>query len=148
MPPPPPPSSKSVYDGYLSSFSGDTVHWANLGRNLLIHIQKWTTQKFCFVLLLYVPSQQLWSWRDGQFTLPHFFLGKLEQAVNQYFVHIFLSVTDNNPSWMNQRKKGIISCSISTKVWDRTGIKLETPRSAVRLESVARHVTDCAMLPG
>ena len=22
----------------------------------------------CFVLLLYFPSQQLWSWRDGQFT--------------------------------------------------------------------------------
>ena len=36
-----------------------------------------------FVLLLYVPSQQLWSWRDGQFTQPHFFLGRLEQAVNQ-----------------------------------------------------------------
>ena len=33
-----------------------------------------------FVFLLYVPSQQLWSWRDGQFILPHFFLGKLEQA--------------------------------------------------------------------
>ena len=27
-----------------------------------------------FVLLLYVPSQQLWSWRDGQFTYLHFFL--------------------------------------------------------------------------
>ena len=26
-----------------------------------------------FVLLLYVPSRQLWSWWDGQFTLPHFF---------------------------------------------------------------------------
>ena len=26
------------------------------------------------------------------------FLGKLEQAVNQYFVHILLLVTDNNPS--------------------------------------------------
>ena len=51
-----------------------------------------------FVLLLSVPSQQLWSWRDGQFTLPHFFLGKLEQAVNQYFVHILSLVTDNNPS--------------------------------------------------
>ena len=38
---------------------------------------------FFFVLLLYVPSQQLWSLRDGQFTLPHFFLGRLEQAVNQ-----------------------------------------------------------------
>ena len=37
----------------------------------------------CLFLLLYVPSQQLWSLRDGQFTLPHFFLGRLEQAVNQ-----------------------------------------------------------------
>ena len=35
-----------------------------------------------FVLLLYVPSQQLWSWPDGQFTSPHLFLSKLEQAVN------------------------------------------------------------------
>ena len=51
-----------------------------------------------FVLLLYVPSQQLWSWWDGQFTSPHFSLGKLQQAVNQYFVHILSLVTDNNPS--------------------------------------------------
>ena len=51
-----------------------------------------------FVLLLYVPNQQLWSLRDGQFTLPHFFLEELEQAVNQYFVHILSLVTDNNPS--------------------------------------------------
>ena len=29
-----------------------------------------------FVLLLYVQSQQLWSWRDRQFTLPHFFPGQ------------------------------------------------------------------------
>ena len=53
---------------------------------------------FCFfVLLLYVPSNQLWSWRDGP---PNhtFFLGKLEQAVNQYFMHILSLVTDNNPS--------------------------------------------------
>ena len=34
----------------------------------------------------------------GQFTKPHFFLGKLEQAVNQYYVHILSLVTDNNPS--------------------------------------------------
>ena len=27
-----------------------------------------------------------------------FFLGKLEEAVNQYFVHILSLVTDNNPS--------------------------------------------------
>ena len=37
----------------------------------------------------------------------------------------------------------IISWSISTKVWDRAGIELATPGSAVRLASVARHVTDC-----
>ena len=29
-----------------------------------------------FVLLLYVPSQQLLSWRDGQFTLQHYFPGQ------------------------------------------------------------------------
>ena len=42
----------------------------------------------------------------------------------------------------------IISWSISTKVWYRAGIELATPGSAVRLASVATHVTDCAMLPG
>ena len=42
-----------------------------------------------FALLLYVQSQQLWSWQDGQITYNHtFFLGKLEQAVNQYLMHI------------------------------------------------------------
>ena len=46
----------------------------------------------CFVALR--PSHKLWSWQDGQFTLPHFFLDKLEHAVNQYSVHILLLVTD------------------------------------------------------
>ena len=41
----------------------------------------------------------------------------------------------------------IISKSISMKVWDQAGIKLLTPGSAVRLVSVARQVTDCAMQP-
>ena len=34
------------------------------------------------------------------------------------------------------------------KVWDQAGIELVTPGSAVRLSSVARHVTDCATRPG
>ena len=42
----------------------------------------------------------------------------------------------------------IISWSISTKVWDRTGIELATPGSAVRHASVARHLTDCATRSG
>ena len=41
----------------------------------------------------------------------------------------------------------IISWSISKKVWDRAGIELATTGSAVRLASVARHVTDCATRP-
>ena len=34
------------------------------------------------------------------------FLGRLEQAVNQYFMHILLLVTDNIPSLINQQKGG------------------------------------------
>ena len=41
----------------------------------------------------------------------------------------------------------IISWSISTKVWDRAGIELATPGSAVKLVSVARYVTECATRP-
>ena len=41
----------------------------------------------------------------------------------------------------------IISQSISTKIWDRARIELATPGSAVRLASVARHVTDSARRP-
>ena len=59
----------------------------------------------------------------------HFFPGRLEQAVNHYFVHILSLVTDNN---------------------NRYGARIEltTPGSAVRHASVARHVTHCATLPG
>ena len=34
------------------------------------------------------------------------FLGKLEQAVNQYFMHILSLETDNNPSLKIQQKGG------------------------------------------
>ena len=57
-----------------------------------------------FVLFLYVPVNSYGH--AGMVSSPYhtFFLGKLEQAVNQYFVHILSLVTDNNPSWMNQQK--------------------------------------------
>ena len=38
-----------------------------------------------------LPRQQLWSCWDGHHL---FFLGKLEQVVNQYFVRILSLVTD------------------------------------------------------
>ena len=43
------------------------------------------------------PSQQLWSCREGQLIKQHFLLGELCYAVNSYFVHILLLVTDTNP---------------------------------------------------
>ena len=55
--------------------------------------------RFClFVLLLYVQVNS--HGHAGMVSSPNhtFFLGKLEQAVNQYFMHIFSPVTDNNPS--------------------------------------------------
>ena len=36
------------------------------------------------------PSQQLWSCRDGQVTLPHFFLGKLDRDGQFTLPHFFL----------------------------------------------------------
>ena len=50
----------------------------------------------CFVALRSKPTAMIMT--GWQFTQPHFFLGKLEQAVNQYFVHILSVVTDNDPS--------------------------------------------------
>ena len=42
-------------------------------------------------------------WSDQLTTL--FFLGQLGKAVYQYFVHILLLVTDNNPSWISERRR-------------------------------------------
>ena len=59
---------------------------------------------FCFVAL--PANQQLWSWWGVSLPNHTFFLGKLEQTVNQYFLSILWLVTDNNPSSINQRKGG------------------------------------------
>ena len=55
-----------------------------------------TFNKYCFAI--YVKCFKifyLWSCQDGHFTLPHFFLGKLDKAVNQYSMQILSLVTDN-----------------------------------------------------
>ena len=60
---------------------------------------------FClFVALRHMSTAKVMAGRAVHLT--PFFLGKLEQAVNQYFVHILSLVTDNNPSLMIQRKGG------------------------------------------
>ena len=57
-------------------------------------------------MLFYIPENS-YGHVGTVSSLNHtFFLGKLEQAVNQYIVHILSRVTDNNPSWIKQRKEG------------------------------------------
>ena len=51
---------------------------------------------FWFGLLLYVSVNSYGHVRTVSSSSHTFFLGKLEQAVNQYLVHILLPVTDNN----------------------------------------------------
>ena len=54
-----------------------------------------------FVCLFCCFTSQVNSYGHGRtVSSPNhtFFLGKLEQAVNQYFVHILLLVTYNDPS--------------------------------------------------
>ena len=69
-------------------------------------IKFWYVSLVWFGLLLYVPGNS--SGHVGTVISPNntFYLGKLEQAVNLYFVYLFSLVTDNNPSWMQQRKEG------------------------------------------
>ena len=50
----------------------------------------------CFVALRPKSTAMVIAGRSVHLTT--LFLGKLEQAVNQYFVHILSLVTDNNPS--------------------------------------------------
>ena len=57
----------------------------------------------CFVALRPKSTAMVMAGRSVHLTTP--FLGKLEQTVNQYFVHKLSLVTDNNP-WMIQKKGG------------------------------------------
>ena len=69
------------------------------------HHQWWPAYSgILFVLLFYVKSTAMVIAERSVHLTTLFFLGKLEQAVNQFFVHILLLVTDSNPSWMIQRK--------------------------------------------
>ena len=66
-------------------------------------------------------------------------------------MHILLLLTDNNPSWINQRKeendrRNYFMINLHQSM-DRAGIELAIPGSAVRHASVARHVTDCDTRP-
>ena len=84
----------------------------------------WPTLKSVFGLILYVPVNNLSilsqhcffrfeslsqstamvkSWQSVHLTTL-FSCASLTKQVNQYFLHILLLVTDNNPSWISRRE--------------------------------------------
>ena len=80
--------SKAVYDG------------SDLGKCFHLSI-------LCFVCVFALGCKSTAMVMVGRSVhLTTLFLGKLVQAVNQYFVHILSLVTDNNPSSMIQLKGG------------------------------------------
>ena len=88
--------------------------------------------------MLYVPVNSYGHVGTVRSSKHTFFLGKLNQAVKQYFVHILKLVTDNNPSWISRREENGHRNDF-TKEWDRT---CDSGSAAVK------HVTDCATRPG
>ena len=98
------------------------------------------------------PSQQLWSCKNGQFTLPHFFMDKLDKVINQYFVHILSLVNDNNLSWFSWRKEtdhgnqSMINNLHSSM--EPVRARTQGTRFCSQQASAARHFTDCASRPG
>ena len=65
----------------IQSFVGHAISIVSNSNMVATPKQQWDRMRLVyfvcvFVFLLYVPSQQLWSWRDGQFSLPHFFPGQ------------------------------------------------------------------------
>ena len=150
----------SVFDrrlsGMLMKTNSQTKHMMMVLKRTIQMIH-FTRQKHVLKLLFFVwfdslrPSQQLWSCRHGQFTKSHIFLDKLDQAVNQYFVHILLLETDNNPSWVSggeeNSRRNYFMINLHESM-DQAGIELATPKFAVRRVSAARDVPDCATQSG
>ena len=60
----------------------------------------------CFFFVALRPKSKAMVMAGRTVHPTRLFLGKLEQAVNQYFMHILSLVTDNNPSSINQWKEG------------------------------------------
>ena len=68
---------------------------------IMLIVCYFTSQSTAMVMLIvcYFTSQSTaMVMLSCQLTYPHFFLGKLNEAVDWYFVHMLSLVTDTNPS--------------------------------------------------
>ena len=105
----------------------------------------------CFVALRPKSTAMVIAGRSAHLTTL-FSWASLNKQLTSNRAHTF--ACNWQQPFMNDSAEGrrmtveIISWSISTKVWDRAGMELATPGSAVSFASVTRHVTDCATRPG
>ena len=107
--------------------SSGELKWRNGCNYHLLDLSAW-----CVALC---PSQQLWSCKNGQFTLLQFYIDKRDKVINQYFVHILSLVNDNNLSWFSWRGRQTMGINpwstISTQVWGWSGLELKALDFAV-----------------
>ena len=87
---------------HLANWAPSFLYWAHLSAR---PSKPETWNDFGLVFMLNVPVNSF-GHVETVSSPNHFFLGKLDKAVNQYFVHILLLVTDNNPSkFLNEGKE-------------------------------------------
>ena len=104
-------------------------------------------------LFLYVPVNRYGHVKKVSSPNHTLFLGKLDKAVNQYFVHILslvqwtlntgFTVTDNNPSWISGREecRNYRRNYFMINLHESMGLgRDQTHGSAVRHISAVRHV--------
>ena len=120
-------------------------------RNVSISYLKVFSLIVCFVALRPKSTAMVIAGRSVHLTTL-FSWASLNKQLTSNRAHTF--ACNWQQPFMNDSAEGrrmtveIISWSISTKVWDRAGVELATPGSAVSFASVTRHVTDCATRPG
>ena len=85
----------------VSSVSLSLSLWYPGSGVVLDCIDSWSLQPY------YFEFNWLLTTEKNMFSVssPNFFLGMLDLAINQSFVHILSLVTDNNPSWISGREE-------------------------------------------
>ena len=103
-----------------------------------------------FGLMLYVLVTSYGHIRTVSSSNHTTFLDKLDQALNQYLVHILLLVTDHKASCMSRREENGHRNYFMINLQESMGPGPDRTRDLLicgQTQSADRHVTNCAMLP-
>ena len=144
------PDGDLLINGKMATIVGILTLMSRIYFNFHSSLSFFISKFFLFGLIFYIPVNSYGHVRKVSSPNHTFSAGKLEQADNQYLVHIHSLVTDNNPSWINGKKENGRRNYFMINLHESMGrlkIKLMTPGSAVRQVAAARHITDCALWP-